>query len=354
MMEKVDVLIIGNGICGSSLAFQLLKSGKKVLVIDNEEKFSSSRVASGVINPVTGRRAVTTWLSDILMPFCWEFYSLAEKDLQIKCIEQTNLLSFHVNQQREDTYDKRLNENHPHLKPFTNESYLKEFFNFEFGVTEIHPVYWIDVQAFLNAVKLHLLKNNSYLNETFNEDELIVNTETIQYKNIQANKIIYCNGITSLTSVYWNKLPFVKNKGQALLIEVPALPKSKIYKFGSLTIVPWKENIWWVGSTYELHFFTENPTIDFYMNTQKQLNNIFKTSYTIKDHIASIRPAVVERRPFVGFHPTYKNVGILNGMGTKGCSLAPYFASQLSNNIISNASIIPEANISRFQNLLIK
>jgi glycine/D-amino acid oxidase-like deaminating enzyme len=77
-----------------------------------------------------------------------------------------------------------------------------------------------------------------------------------------------------------------------------------------------------------------------------------KVPFKIVDHKASVRPANIERRPFVGFHPTYKNVGILNGMGTKGCSLAPFFAKQLADHIISGNEILVEADIKRFTKIL--
>jgi len=70
------------------------------------------------------------------------------------------------------------------------------------------------------------------------------------------------------------------------------------------------------------------------------------------DHKASVRPANIERRPFVGFHPAYKNVGILNGMGTKGCSLAPYFAKQLADHLVYTKEILSEADIKRFTKIL--
>ena len=72
------------------------------------------------------------------------------------------------------------------------------------------------------------------------------------------------------------------------------------------------------------------------------------------DHKASVRPANIERRPFVGFHPTYKNIGILNGMGTKGCSLAPFFAKQLTGHLINEDQILPEADINRFSKILMR
>jgi glycine/D-amino acid oxidase-like deaminating enzyme len=56
----------------------------------------------------------------------------------------------------------------------------------------------------------------------------------------------------------------------------------------------------------------------------------------------------LERRPFVGLHPQNPRLGILNGMGTKGCSLAPYFARQLVRHLLYKEPIHPEASVSRF------
>ena len=67
---------------------------------------------------------------------------------------------------------------------------------------------------------------------------------------------------------------------------------------------------------------------------------------TIRDH------GTLERRPFVGFHPLYPVVGILNGMGTKGCSLAPFFARQLVRHIMDGSAILAEADVRRFSKIL--
>jgi glycine/D-amino acid oxidase-like deaminating enzyme len=65
-----------------------------------------------------------------------------------------------------------------------------------------------------------------------------------------------------------------------------------------------------------------------------------------------VRPATLERRPFAGFHPLFPVIGLLNGMGTKGCSLAPYFAHQLADHMIDQKPLLPEADIVRFRKVL--
>ncbi|HEY8971175.1 MAG TPA: FAD-dependent oxidoreductase, partial [Puia sp.] len=86
--------------------------------------------------------------------------------------------------------------------------------------------------------------------------------------------------------------------------------------------------------------------------TEALLRDWLKPSFRILDHIASVRPATLERRPFVGFHPLHPPVGILNGMGTKGCSLAPYFAHQLVQHMTHGKPIRPDADVRRFTKIL--
>jgi glycine/D-amino acid oxidase-like deaminating enzyme len=62
----------------------------------------------------------------------------------------------------------------------------------------------------------------------------------------------------------------------------------------------------------------------------------------------------LERRPFVGLHPQQPALGILNGMGTKGASLAPFFANQLTSHLVHNFPIHDEADIKRFTKILSK
>ncbi|HXB33647.1 MAG TPA: FAD-dependent oxidoreductase, partial [Puia sp.] len=68
-MMRVDVLIIGQGICGTFLSRELDRAGLSYLVIDEKRPDSASLAAAGLVNPVTGRRFVKTWMIDELLPF---------------------------------------------------------------------------------------------------------------------------------------------------------------------------------------------------------------------------------------------------------------------------------------------
>ena len=119
-----------------------------------------------------------------------------------------------------------------------------------------------------------------------------------------------------------------------------------------MILSPIDEGLFWFGATYEWELKDDGPREEFLNRSRQYLKDWLKKPFEIVAHKAAIRPATLERRPFVGFHPSYPPVGILNGMGTKGTSLAPYFAHQLVQHILHNSAITGAADVQRFYRLL--
>ena len=112
------------------------------------------------------------------------------------------------------------------------------------------------------------------------------------------------------------------------------------------------KDMFWIGASYIWDFDNAEPTAEFREKTEQVLKDWLKIPFRIVEHRSGLRPATLERRPFVGFHPRQPAIGILNGMGTKGYSLAPFFARQLTDHICHGAPITPEADVSRFRKIL--
>jgi glycine/D-amino acid oxidase-like deaminating enzyme len=200
-----------------------------------------------------------------------------------------------------------------------------------------------------------VLKNrNMFQHEVFDVAELKAGHDQINYKGITAQKIIFCGGIAAINNPWFSLLPFAPNKGEALLIECTGLPQEHIFKKG-LMLAPLAEpHLFWVGSNYLWEYDHDQPTEAFLTHAANVLKGWLKVPFHILDHKASIRPATLERRPFVGLHPTCPSIGILNGMGTKGTSLAPFFAHQLVEHLVRDQPIHPDASVNRFSRILSK
>ena len=68
-MKVFDYIIVGQGIAGTVLAFQLRLQGKRVFVIDKHRDYTSSKIASGTYNPLVLKRFTPSWkVEDQLTP----------------------------------------------------------------------------------------------------------------------------------------------------------------------------------------------------------------------------------------------------------------------------------------------
>lgn len=348
---QVDYLLIGQGISGTFLAHELQKAGQSVLVMDAVNQRSASKVASGIINPVTGRRIVKTWMIDELMPFAREAYQDMDRLLQIDCIAEKDVLDCFSTPQMRLAFTGRYQEDQQYLALPADENDQRNYLHYDFGYGIIHPCYWIDLSLLLQRYRRQLLQNGQLLEEKFELAQLEVKDNEIQYHHINARKIIFCDGVAGFSNPFFNRLPYGANKGEALLVEIPGLPNAHIIKKG-YSLVPWKEKVFWLGSTYLWEFDNDEPSPGFYQFAKNWLQLTVKAPFTILDHLAALRPATLERRPFVGLHPVHPCIGIFNGMGTKGCSLAPYFARQLVNLLVHHIPVQADADVQRFKRIL--
>ncbi len=349
---KVDYLIVGQGICGTFLSHALLQSGRSVLVIDESKPFTSSKVASGVINPITGRRMVRTWEIEKIMPFAVAQYREMEQLLNASFIRQCNILDFHPTPQMVLAFRERQPEEKDFLRYTDDPAHWQQYFNFDFTIGEIDPCWLIDLNALLGKWRQYLRDQQCLLEQRFELSGAAVSEDKILYEEIEAGKIFFCDGVEGFLNPYFKQLPYARNKGEAIIAEIKDLPRQHIFKQG-ISLVPWKEDhLWWIGSTYEWDFTDTKPTDAFRNKVKQQLDHWLKLPYQVVDHFAGERPANMERRPFAGLHPVMPSVGILNGMGTKGCSLAPYFAHELAAYLVQGTPITAQADVQRFRRVL--
>lgn len=380
---ETDILIIGQGICGTFLSHWLEKEGLSCIVIDEEQPYTASKAAAGIINPVTGRRIVKTWMIDELLPFALSAYRQMDEELGISCLSLTETIEFFPTAQMRNAFMERYTAHtritSPAMQPDgaeylhipDTEEAWHDWFRYDLGYGRISPCYLVDLASLLTASRRKLKDRGQLLEERFDPAALQIfgkpkqgeperqdiqaqdtSLRYIRYKDIQATKIVFCDGAGGFENPYFKLLPFAPNKGEALIVEIVGLPPgSAIFKKG-MVLAPWRDGCYWLGSSYEWSFTDEQPTAFFRSRATAVLQEWLKLTFRIVDHIASVRSATLERRPFVGFHPQHTQVGILNGMGTKGCSLAPFFAKQMAAHIKSGQPIQSDVDVKRFAKIL--
>jgi glycine/D-amino acid oxidase-like deaminating enzyme len=346
-----DVLIVGQGLAGTWLSWWMHQAGISFKLIDLPNRNGASKRAAGLINPVTGRRLVTTWMIEELIPFAFNAYGEIGKFLDNTFIGEVSVIDFFPSVQMLQAFQKRFEEDPKYLFQGEEPEKYADWFKYDLGWGAIQPCLLVNVEKLLTQWRTWLIQKKLLIESGFELSKMKLENNFIDYGEIQCRYIIFCDGVATAQNHFFNKLPFALNKGEGLLVEIKGLPSQTVFKKG-MNLVPYGNDIYWLGSSYEWKFSDDQPSESFRKSAVNWLNHNLKLPYTILEHFAAIRPATLERRPFVGFHPLYPRIGILNGLGTKGCSLAPYFAKQLVDKLKGGEIINPLADISRFKKIL--
>src|SRR5664279_1432682 len=137
-MEETEVLIIGQGLAGTWLSYWLHQAGISFRVIDKPNPDGASLRAAGLINPVTGRRMVTTWMIDELLPFARSAYREIGSLLDQKIISDVSVIDFFPSVQMLQAFQKRFDEDPGWLSPADDREKYSSWLRYELGWGEIN------------------------------------------------------------------------------------------------------------------------------------------------------------------------------------------------------------------------
>ena len=343
-MKKIDFIIIGQGIAGTILAFELLKRNKTVQVFDKFQENSSSRIALGIYNPLVLKWFTRSWQANnqlkALNAFCEDF----EKDFNVKINHKKHIYKFLDSNYSINNWNEK--QSSPNRKPFMSEElkYLDGIKN-PFGV--VLQSGWVDTKLMLDSFRFFLKKNN-FLNEgDFFYDKINVKKDFIEYENFVSKYMVFCEGASVVNNPYFNNLGFKMTKGEIIHFKSPDLKLSEIIHSGIITI-PILNDLYYAGATFNWdakNLICSEEAKNEILEKIKKLKNF---NYQLIDQKVAIRPSVKDRRAIIGNHKRHKNLYLMNGLGSRGMLLSPYLASQLYSNIIENKKINSEIDINRF------
>jgi glycine/D-amino acid oxidase-like deaminating enzyme len=347
-LKNYDFIIVGSGLAGSLLANELLDTGHKILVFEDPSMKSSSMVAGGMINPVTGKYLAKTWLLEELFELLFDYYRNLEVQLGAKFLHQTGLFRPFVNEESKANFLNQIEKHQlqDYIEVVDNPTEYAGHFDVKLGGMYTQKAGWLDVPVILAKIRQKLVAAESLYANKFEHTALEIQQDGFLYGDIFTKKIIFCEGFHVGQNPYFNWLPFNPVKGETLLCIIKDYQITPIVNQGKW-IIPLGNDKVRVGATYSWH------ELDF-ENTEKGcdellfgIGKVLKSQFEVAAQQAGVRPSTKDRRPILGVHPEYKSMFIFNGLGTKGVSLAPYFAKQLLGFIFLQKDINPEANIER-------
>lgn len=348
-MVDTDYLIVGQGLAGTILGLTLLENGQKVHIIDNNHESAASKVAAGMWNPIVFRKLNKSWRVEDLLPEMNRFYSHWEQKLGQKFLHHKDIARiFPGHEQENDWIARSGDENYAnYLRDDDNVELPGIKLRFKAGFGLVKQSGYLEVGSFLEAARTYFTELGVYSNFQLDYQAIQLTENTVSIEGYSAKKMIFCEGSKGSENPWFNTLPFNNTKGELLTIQAEGLTSEVIPNLG-VWLLPIGANNYKVGATFDWSDFSLDVTSVAKEKLVRELEQLIEVDYTITNHQAGIRPTMLDRRPVVGQHSIYPQLGIFNGLGTKGVMNAPWTAKQYSDFLVSGAVLPDDISINRF------
>lgn len=338
---QMDFLIIGQGLAGSLLAWELIRRNYRVIVVDSGEQ-NASLIAAGIINPMTGIRLALTPDVVTLMPAAQKFYAELAEHFDQPFYHEMPMLRLFRNKAEQVQGNKRLRQLNyqPYLALPDKSLPLPPNTHAPMGWLEQKQTGYLSVAELLENLKQFLLERQAYRQEQINYQTININ-QGITWNGINAHKLIFCEGHQATQNPWFNWLPLQPAKGEILTVNPEITLPKMILNYGNW-LLPTEQNRALIGATFQREVVNNQPTeqgkSELLMNLQAINPELARAE--IVNHQAGIRPCTADRFPLIGQHPKYHNLLIFNGFGSKGSLQIPWYCQRFAD-FLQQQTLLP-------------
>jgi len=338
-------LLIGQGIAGTLLAWSLKKRGAQVHIADGSLPGSSSAVAAGIINPVTGKRFVKSWRFEEFFPVAKSAYQLLEEELDTRIWSEQPIVRLLATAEEANDWSARcaLPDYADYLTESGDASQWVGLTKPGFRFGKIHRAARVNFPVLISAFREKAVSSRIFFEKS-------IDNKTVRGFLTEYDAVVFCEGWRGQENPFFPNLPWQIAKGEALLLRFQNEKATQIGQMlkKTMTLVPQGNGLFWAGGSYQWHFPDLLPSDgerNFILN---HLTEMLAAPFEVVGHVAGIRPTVKDRRPFVGQSLIHPKVFIFNGLGTKGALLAPFWAEHFAEHLLEGKPLDVEVDVRRF------
>jgi glycine oxidase len=358
MSSTTDVIIVGGGVIGCSIAYHLRKAGTSVTVIDQGEiGAEASSAAAGLLAPL-GSLAGPGPFADLLLASFALFPALVPEledasGIRVK-YEQTGVLRVVRNPKNMSNLRKRMKAWQPlglHMEWLSGEA-----------ARQREPALAPDVCAALYApeesqIKASLvvkafaqaaanlgatLRNHTRITDLQQQNDRVTAIETSQGDAIPCNQLVVASGAWSAQwSALLNiELAVTPQRGQILALRQPTPPLRHIIFGEAAYLAPKQDGTVVVGATKEEVGFDKQLTaggVAWLLSTASRLMPSLEQS-EIERMWAGLRPKTPDNLPILGAAPGWQNVTLATGHGSVGVILSAITGQTLAELLVTGVA----------------
>jgi glycine/D-amino acid oxidase-like deaminating enzyme len=313
------VLIVGQGLAGTALGLELETRGIDFLVASDPAAASASRVAAGLVNPVTGQRWTKSAHVDALLPVARAAYARWEETLGVRLWHPLALTRWWRDGEERDKVAAKIERGE--LAPYATAADLSAR-----GV-EIAAAAWVDLPALLDAAARRWRTAERLREARVELSELEESAGGVTWRGEKFSAAVLCVGAGALVRESLARVAAVTlAKGELLTVRGARLAPHTALSRGTWLLVG-PGGVARVGATYERGrddlVLTETARRRLLADAREFTGDELE----VTAHTAGVRLATADRLPLAGWYPERLRLGVLGALGSKGALWAPALAA---------------------------
>jgi len=347
-----DFLILGQGLAGSLLAWQLLSAGARVVVIDDGHRSASSRVAAGLINPLAGMRfnaaaETAEWLASMRATYAAIAQAIGAQPY-LHDIPMQRLLR---SPQQRRFWERQ--QTNPAALPYLGCPLAPEAFDpgirAPHGGFEQHATGYVDLPRLLHDLSTWLQAMGLLARAEVSYRDIELGAEAVVLGAHRARHLVCCEGYRMQQNPWFAGLPLQPDKGELLQLESDRVLCRHIIN-GAHWLIPLQEGGYRFGATHEHQHIDTRTTSEARESLQQGLQALLldANGIRISGHTAGVRPATRDRQPLLGTHAKERRLHLFNGFGARGTLTIPWYSIRMREHLLAGRPLPPQGDIRRF------
>lgn len=341
------MLIVGQGIAGSTLAWQLAERGVDVKIVDRCQlgaatSTPASSVAAGLVTPITGKRLTLAPDFQEQSALAKAFYRRTEEATNTPVVHEQPALRLLNSQAECEVLKRRLADTQ-----YARQVASADDYQLPAAIRPTEDAFWmplawrLHVDAFLQATQAYFARRGAWfqsdleLSSDLTREGASVRCEKL---NLTARYAALCVGPSPIPTRF-PKQALEPAKGQVLTVEAPDCVDWPVVhrRIWAAPMLDGSSRLQ-IGATHEHEFADAQPTEAGKRELLEGFRDLAGFEPQVLEHAAAIRPATSDRKPIVGLDQHTTRIGWLNGLGAKGVLWAPAYAERLAEQLCSALS----------------
>lgn len=324
---RADILILGQGLAGTLLAWELERAGRPFTIVDSGHDGAASCAAAGIINPITGRRLVKSWRVEELLPFARSVYRELGAELGVPLWRDLRLRRIYADERERRVGAAKLAAGE--LAPFA-------------GAADDEGC-WFDGAARVDLGALLAASRERWQAQ----GRLLEGTADPLAGPGKHEWVIDCTGLAATGRDTFDFVPWEVSKGELLEIAVEGLADGVILNDGKW-VLPVAEGAAWIGATHEPGIQDRQPTVAARAALEAAATRLLRRNFRVTRQRVGVRVNTPDHRPVAGVHPRRPRLGLCNGLGAKGALYAPLLAREWSRHLAHRTGFDSTIDVARF------